>query len=449
MIMVVTKRLSLATLCIVSSVVDHFNVIELPRILFVNGDGQSSYRDPSIATPEDLWMIEPQPELEYDNNYGFTFTYTVSNFIDQGQAGFYIYDQNCRSGSGSVQTLGFNTTASRIIQDVTPGSETNMSRIEMTKSVDFFVKIDPFTIPTNPDIFINFKPGESEIFYCVVFYLNSTGDDALLEISAQETEVKLIVNMTKMETDFDINDIEVTPKDETDTGTDLGYFTEAFLCNPNDGTEITSSQQSDSPFRPGQLVSICIKPDDTALQEGIRMESVKEFQYTRDTVVQEAIKDGIVSDGGLTDYTPTSCAVKEWCSISTILFASFFQTAGSVSADGVASIQYQPVSNNDRRRTTKTSRDHYHRRRQTPTQISDDEGTNDRFLQVIDGNLDETIQSFDMVFNVVPMDDSNDETPYHLTLLSSVRDDDPIIAGPSTMLFAFGVLVVTTIELFL
>merc|ERR1719272_1833973 len=100
-------------------------------------------------TAADKWAITPQPTHEYDDMYGFDFTYTVTNYIDVGQTGFYVYDGDCRSGGGSIQTAndgvsGFEYLDSILPErDVTPGSETDITKLEMNKQASFRVKIDP------------------------------------------------------------------------------------------------------------------------------------------------------------------------------------------------------------------------------------------------------------------------------------------------------------------
>lgn len=406
---------------------------------------QSSIQDPNEATIADKWRIVPDPHLEYNDAYGFLYTYTVSNFIDQGQAGFYIYDKQCRSSGGSLETFGFNMTSSQIIEDVTPGSETNVSKIEMSKNVSFFVEIIADDMALNDDLYVYYSPGISDIFFCVVFYL--TTPDGSLEVSAQETEVTLKVNMTHLGTEFELKDIYVKPKDRTETEAELNYAVEGFLCNAEDGTEILSSTTQNSPFLQGQVISVCIRPDSASLIDGVRMEKVNEFEFTRTddvggTIVQKSISDGTVTDGGLTDYTPTSCANKEWCSVSTMLYASFFQSQGSVTANGVASIQFSGAQQQQRR--NRNRRHHRERQRQRALKMEDYGGNNEdthRSLQVVNtndgGDDDQTIQPFEMNFDVLPTDENDGyDSSFLLSGAASVRR---LSSNQLLMMMLFGI----------
>jgi len=76
-------------------------------------------QDRALATLADQWSIA-DPAFAIDG-LGFTFDYPVSNFIDQNQAYYEVYDAGCKAGANLIST---GITSSPLV-DVTTGSVTD------------------------------------------------------------------------------------------------------------------------------------------------------------------------------------------------------------------------------------------------------------------------------------------------------------------------------------
>jgi len=374
-------------------------------------------------TAADKWAITPQPTHEYDDMYGFDFTYTVTNYIDVGQTGFYVYDGDCRSGGGSIQTAndgvsGFEYLDSILPErDVTPGSETDITKLEMNKQASFRVKIDPVVIPNNLDVFegdMTLAKPVAKIVFCVVFYVQTKeGEDSLmdggtssLEVAAQETVVTLVIDFNVMGTDFIVKNIQLTPNDRLSDADSRLFTTVAYLCNPTDGSDITDSGPTavyDRPFTQGQLITVCVRPDDDAIKEGVKMNSINTLTYEREddaTLTQSSIEQGIPSSNGLSDYEETNCYGNDYCSVGTMLFATFFDTPGSVSAKGDATIKFLTSRDRDRNRDLRRDRD----------------------LRSLQADADPDVRAFGVELDVIPIADNDSpfSTSAATTVLSTI-----------------------------
>ena len=114
-------------------------------------------------------------------------------------------------------------------------------------------------------------------------------------------------------------------------------------------------------FNQGALITVCVAPKQTAWEDGIRMDGITYFDWVRNDLTstaggladtsainQDAIVGGVQSPNLLTSYTPTDCeGAKHFCRFSSILFADFFVSTGSVSGSGNAKLTFG--ANNARR----------------------------------------------------------------------------------------------------
>ena len=101
-------------------------------------------------------------------------------------------------------------------------------------------------------------------------------------------------------------------------------------------------------YNQGALITVCVSPDDVAYAEGIRMSSLTDFTWARDTfsglpslaVEQTAIENSSPAGNYLTYYDSTACSGAEWCTFSSILFADFYINTGSVTGSGTAQLEF-------------------------------------------------------------------------------------------------------------
>lgn len=349
-------------------------------------DGQSQ------ASMQDKWVINPdpsggeglEPTLVYDD-YGFDFTYVVSNFIGTEQSNMMIYSKECRTGDadgnlGTIVTSGIESVA--ITQDVVNGGVTDPDLITASESISWKAVLDPLTFADNPIIYSSEAVGSAKIQFCLVFALETTGGT---EVNFQETKVTLDIDLTDIETEFSIS-IDLTAKGKTTSANDVTYSSEAYICDPTTGLLVAGPS-----FEQGQVVDICIRPDATSRDNGgsgLVMNTINALSFTRGSTTQAAIVGGTLSDLGLSTHDSDNCLEKTFCSVSTILLASFYDTEGSVTGNGEASLKFLSRRDRDRYLTRGDRKEQVNRRRRS---LQDDGGP--------------TITSFDLDIDVVAADD--------------------------------------------
>jgi hypothetical protein len=70
------------------------------------------------------------------------------------------------------------------------------------------------------------------------------------------------------------------------------------------------------------------------------MRTVDSFTWTRDANTQAAVEGGLAAGNLLTTFDAGLCAAGDYCTFSSILFAAFYATTGSVAGNGIASMQF-------------------------------------------------------------------------------------------------------------
>jgi len=123
--------------------------------------------------------------------------------------------------------------------------------------------------------------------------------------------------------------------------------TAAFVPSP-DGSPLGNeggkgSQIGAKAFNQGSLITVCVMPDPTAYAEGIRMNGLTSFEWSRPLPpqTQEAIADSDASDNYLTSYVHGDCTGgQDYCKFSSVLFADFYRSKGSAKGSGTAQIQF-------------------------------------------------------------------------------------------------------------
>merc|ERR1711992_122705 len=119
---------------------------------------------------------------------------------------------------------------------------------------------------------------------------------------------------------------QMSTEDDTKTGTkseyktELVYSTKAYLCDPTTGSAITKKIEQ------GNLITVCVRPDDRALADGVLMHGITDFEFTRGSVKQVAVVNGVGVNDGISFYEPTNCLEKGYCTVSTVLLAKFFNS---------------------------------------------------------------------------------------------------------------------------
>jgi len=142
---------------------------------------------------------------------------------------------------------------------------------------------------------------------------------------------------------FDVDGFNVSPK-EQDVATDiLTYQVNAYFCVPGseaDGVAYPAVSTATT-FNQGAVVEVCVRPDDAARGDGIVMDAITDFEWKRDDVSPSIEQDAIVGSeeatNGLTTYECVS--ESEYCHFSSILFADFYKSTGTVGGSGKANLK--------------------------------------------------------------------------------------------------------------
>jgi hypothetical protein len=234
---------------------------------------------------------------------------------------YQIYDNDCRDGDMKVS----NDTLSSQIGELTGTAGTGTG----LRTIKVIVEINSETITSASNIYSE-KTVNGELFasitFCVGFSL-STSSTSSIEVNFVETLVTLKVDLTD---GFEIGTVAVAPKDILAKTANQAYEVEASFCDNN----------AIGPRNQGSLIKICVKPKADAIAAGVFMREILSFEFVRVDIssTQKAIVAGKPSLNGLTKL---DCqAGYEICSFSTVLMAKFYASPGTVSGNGIASMQF-------------------------------------------------------------------------------------------------------------
>merc|ERR1740130_583618 len=290
-----------------------------------------AHKERALATLAEKWSIA-DPTFAY-KGLDFTFDYPVSNFVDQGQAYYEVYDAGCKEG-GNLVTTGF--TLSPLV-DVVAGSITDDATFAIDgKTTQIPISVTANEITSNTDVYTETNTAGSvgaSIIFCVRFGLNTPGDSPV-EVNFLESVVTLSVDLSS---GFSIDDINVPPKDQLVNTAAQAYTVGGYMCQPGTDTPVVNAATA---LSQGSLITVCIKPDADGIADGIKMRTIDSFEWTRDATTQAAVESGVAAGNLLTPFDETACVSGDYCQFSSILFAAFYATEGQVSGNGVASMQF-------------------------------------------------------------------------------------------------------------
>lgn len=174
-----------------------------------------------------------------------------------------------------------------------------------------------------------------------------------VEVNFLETLVTLTVDLTD---GFEIGAIDVGPKDRLLQTADRAYVVRGYECSANSFDELTEDEKS-HPRKQGEIIHVCVAPEQDAITAGIFMRSVDDFTFSRgDIISQSAIKENRAA-GNLTSYNNTECEGALVCRFSTTLVAQFYATPGTVLGVGIGSMQSGNTKTGQTRRQLRSERE--------------------------------------------------------------------------------------------
>jgi hypothetical protein len=214
----------------------------------------------------------------------------------------------------------------------------------MNQDVAITIDLDPTSISQNSNIYsedTTVGAVTAEIRFCLRFELHTPNYlETSVEVNFLETIVTLTVDLSD---GFEIGSIAVEPKDRLVRTANQIYRVRAYQCGV-DQEELTQPQK-DATRVQGSVIKVCVTPDDEARGDGIFMRSIDSFSFIRDQtadnpVEQVAIENQLAAANLLTSYDDDQCKGILVCHFSTILFANFYTSVGSVDGTGIASMQF-------------------------------------------------------------------------------------------------------------
>jgi hypothetical protein len=122
-------------------------------------------------------------------------------------------------------------------------------------------------------------------------------------------------------------------------------------------TEYDISNPIPKQFNQGALINVCVQVKDEFAAQDIVLKELLSFSWVRSggttfdqsigggsglsTITQPAISSGAPAPNFLTSFVGINCFNQYWCDFASVLFAQFYNTDGSVSGSGDASLQFK------------------------------------------------------------------------------------------------------------
>eukprot|EP00529_Nitzschia_sp_RCC80_P024676 CAMPEP_0113450954 /NCGR_PEP_ID=MMETSP0014_2-20120614/6094_1 /TAXON_ID=2857 /ORGANISM="Nitzschia sp." /LENGTH=441 /DNA_ID=CAMNT_0000342305 /DNA_START=129 /DNA_END=1454 /DNA_ORIENTATION=- /assembly_acc=CAM_ASM_000159 len=330
-------------------------------------------------TLEEKWRILDTPTFEYDS-LAFFMNFAVSEFIIPGQSRATLYTDGCKEEGTLLDgksyldfsddsTNGIQTDVNGTRKDYADYCSTETCPIGETEEAAFYTRsaglkfeIDPATIAgseagqggeilaTDADAEVNSNPVYTEetvgnvtaqVRFCVRYSLYTGGTGATVgngdvEVNFLETIVTLDVDLSD---GFTVDSIAVAPRDRLVRTAAQSYTCEGYFC---DQDEVKLSAQALAATRnQGAAIRVCVIPQEDARNDGVYMRRIDSFTWTRTaptTITQPAVESSAAAANGLTTLR---CEAGDLiCNFESILFASFYATAGAVNGGGICSMQF-------------------------------------------------------------------------------------------------------------
>ena len=285
-----------------------------------------------LQTLSKKWHITPDPSFTY-GGLAFDLDYQVSDFIDDGMTAYAVYTSGCKE-TGTAVPVTVLTSHKAVLTGEVYNANNNGDGVRDQKLT---VGVNADTIAAS-DIYMEdttVGSATAMIDFCVRFSLQTTNHEGPIEVSFLETLVTLFVDLSD---GFAIGDVNVVPNIKIQSTANQGYFLEGYQCDlANDalnGTDLTDTRSQ------GSVIRVCVKPDTEAVAAGIKMRSLDEFTYTRNSGIRQPAIIGynLEATNGLTSLTCSNGV--DVCVLETMLFAAFYSTTGVVLGSGTGSMQF-------------------------------------------------------------------------------------------------------------
>jgi hypothetical protein len=210
-------------------------------------------------------------------------------------------------------------------------------------TIDILINLESNTISDDTQVYSEDKVGTqmvATIDFCLRFSLHTPDIAGNVEVNFLETIVTLTVDLTD---GFEIGSVAVEPFNRCEYEAEQVFLVEGYFCE--EGNE-PDSNVNVPVHNQGDLVKICVRPVQDARENfSIRMRRIVSFAFERGSTRQEAIVAAEPAANGLTDlWCDPGYAI---CHFETILFASFYESKGSVNGSGIADMQFGGEASSD------------------------------------------------------------------------------------------------------
>eukprot|EP00534_Pseudo-nitzschia_fraudulenta_P008516 CAMPEP_0201149222 /NCGR_PEP_ID=MMETSP0851-20130426/10575_1 /ASSEMBLY_ACC=CAM_ASM_000631 /TAXON_ID=183588 /ORGANISM="Pseudo-nitzschia fraudulenta, Strain WWA7" /LENGTH=765 /DNA_ID=CAMNT_0047425587 /DNA_START=1226 /DNA_END=3520 /DNA_ORIENTATION=+ len=252
-------------------------------------------------TLADKWAIE-EPTVTFDSSTNtFTMSHVVDPSIVQANTAASIYEQDCLEGGNEL-----------IVAD---GIEATTTAVDTPGVATLTFDLNPGILSQNSDIFTNFpEERTAQMKICSRFKLQT--NDASIEVNYLESIITVTFDLTA---GFVLDAFSVESKERDDGTRDKAYEVEAYLCDPN----VPSVSIDGTTFNQGSVISVCVTPTVEALNDGLFLERINEFNWVRGFIEQPAIQNNIQAANSLTQFECEPGAI--YCTFSSVLYADFYK----------------------------------------------------------------------------------------------------------------------------
>ena len=272
------------------------------------------------------------PTFNYEN-LKFTLDFEISDYIaNVNQVRSTLFLQNCESAyTGPALSDQVGSVFSSVDGD---GKQNIAVEVDIDPSV---ISSDGQVYSEQADIGSNVT---ADVDFCVRVGLHTPSDNP----SAADEEINYLEVIIRLDLDltdgFDVADVNIEARDKCQVEAEDAFFVEGYFCQ--DGFESDPGAGQLAPINQGQLVKICVRPEQRGLDNFVRMRRIVNFSFLRDDVepfiTQPAIENYGPASTGLTEvFCTPGYAI---CHFETILYASFFLSSTNITGSGVADLQF-------------------------------------------------------------------------------------------------------------
>ena len=307
--------------------------------------------DDNDSVVSERYGIEPRG-ADYDTAaQTFEFRYRVHEDVVPGDIGASVWDGNCAEGGNEL------TPATPGISGVGTSLDGDRSEVRFAVTVDLSALRDDDD-NNNTGVFTHLPAQQlAELRICARMSLHTTFMGRTREMNILETVAEVEFDVSTG--GFEVEDFRVGPKDRETAARAGVYDCIGYLCDRDDpAVDLTDTAGAGAVlYHQGALISVCVTPTRDALEDGVVMESIREFTWRRHGggpvhLEQAAIRDGAPAPNHLSvlDCLPGSVI----CVISSVLYSGYYRVplpeGNYVEGSGTAHMMLDPNRNRRSRR---------------------------------------------------------------------------------------------------